>query len=123
MPLDILDKALDPIRENLKSYTFSKLVRACRDALGMKQGKVAELAGININSVKHMENGFFLTMIKDSDIEGITKVFDLPFVEVKNKVIEHVEKIERRRKIKVNCEKHEEEEEMQFLREREREEN
>ncbi len=120
MPLDLLDKALEPIRNNLESYTFSKLFKACRNALGMKKGKLAELAGININSVKHMENGFFSTPVKDSEIEGITKVFDLPFVEVKNKMIEHIELIEKRRKIKVHCEKHDEEEEMQFLRERKR---
>lgn len=120
MPLDVLDKALEPIRNNLESYTFSKLIRACREAIGMKRIKASELAGMPMDGVQHMENGLFVRMIKDSYIEGISNLFGLPFSEVKNKVKEHVEKIEKRRKIKVNCEKYDEEEEIQFMLEREK---
>lgn len=118
MRLIILEEALKPIHENLDSYNLCKLVKACRKALGMKQGRVAQLSGLRVERVNKMEKGFFFVMMKDKEIRGIADLYGLPFAELKKKMIEHLEKIEKDKKIEVNCEKPDED--MYYMQERER---
>jgi len=104
MKLITLERVLKPIHDNLDSYDICKLLKACRKALGIKQGRAAQLSGLRVERVNKMERGFFFVMMKDKEIQGIAELYGLPFAELKKKMIEHLEKIEREKKIEVNCE-------------------
>ena len=92
MRLAAFERVLKPIHDNLESYSICKLMKTCRKALGMKQSRVAQLAGLRLERVKRIEKGFFFVMMKEHEIQGIAELFGLPFDELKKKMKEHIEK-------------------------------
>lgn len=92
-----IQKAVD---ENIDS-TFSKLVLACRDALGMKQYRCGEFLGVVQQRIGLLEQGFFRDMPSDSELERLHLLFGIDENILEEKAHQHVKEMILRRKVRV----------------------
>lgn len=71
-----LMKTLDKVRENITEMSLGEIMRNTRDILGMKQWKLADLLGINITQLKHLECNSFKTEPDEKILRRFCEVFD-----------------------------------------------
>lgn len=70
--------------------TFCGLIRETRDALGLRQYKVAEMIRMPIQRLKNLETGYFRVMPQDDEINRLSAFYELPESILKKKAEEHV---------------------------------
>ena len=73
---------LRPVRKNCSEMTLGEILRTCRDTLGIKQYKMAQLLGISTHVLKNYELNRFMDYPDFEHIETICEVFELPLKEV-----------------------------------------
>lgn len=85
--MNLLD-SIQPIRDKIDQLTLGEIIRGCRDAIGIKQYKMADLLKMSWHKLKNLETNRFLDMPPDKDIRNICEIFDLPYDQV-YKVVEN----------------------------------
>jgi transcriptional regulator with XRE-family HTH domain len=98
MTLIVLEDAIKKIHKNVAQRDFSQIIRDCRVALGLKQYRAAEFAGIAETRLKNLETGYFRTMPASCEIHAFARLYDLNPNILEQKAKEHC--IERTKNLK-----------------------
>lgn len=99
--LVVFEKALNEAVKTHKDDSFSKLILACRDALGMKQYRAAEFIGISQQRLARLETGFYRDLPSPNEFEGLTRLYNLDKNLLEEKAKEHVFNVIQARKVRV----------------------
>lgn len=79
--LRLLDH-LNPIRDHIDELSFGEIVRGCRNALGMKQYRMAQILGLSWHKLRNLETNRFMDMPPLDEIHKICHTFELPYDQV-----------------------------------------
>lgn len=90
MSLRFLEKRVLAAKMNDNNQTLPKLVRSCREALGLMQQKAAEFVGMMPQKYKNIEVGNFTKLMTHEELLGLSELYDIALTDLEHLVLEHV---------------------------------
>lgn len=88
------------VQENI-NQNFSVLIRACRDALGMKQYRAAEFLGVPIQRLARLEQALYRDMPCAQELERLHLLYGIEEKILEDKAYEHVQGLTSIRKVRI----------------------
>lgn len=101
MTVSTLDSQVRKVAQRLGELDFSGILRATRDALGLKLYKAAEFMGMSPARLKNLESGCFRILPSEGEIVAASLLYRIPVEQLRDKAYEHVQKRKRALKVKL----------------------
>lgn len=99
--LILIEQAIQKAVEENRDANFSRLILACRDAVGMKQYRGGEFLGVPTQRLARLEQAFYRDMPTAQELERLHLLFGLEEKLLEEKAHRHVEELVRARKVRV----------------------
>ena len=100
MVLTILETALAPVLKKVEHLSFADFLKEAREAIGLKQYRAAEFAGICSGRLKNLETGYFRDMPTVDELNALAALYDVQVGILYEKAKEHVQQRRKERKVR-----------------------
>lgn len=97
MALRYFEVEIEKILEVSEKMSFSEIIRACREAIGLMQCRASELIGVVPNRLKLLEQGNFSAMPSERELAALSRLYDIKLSYLEEKALEHVQRKTKRR--------------------------